>query len=197
MVLSQRERIVALLALLVVGALVADALVVGPVLRRLRAVENHKQQLLAQLNEAQGLFERRRLMERKWKTMLSDGLQDEAEAESRLVRALDKWSQETRLALTSVKPERVASDKGLNEMTFVVAGQGGMNAVARFLWQVETAELPVKVKDMQLGLASSETGDSMSLELRLSALYLGAGHAPVEKPSRPQPQEANDEEPLL
>jgi Tfp pilus assembly protein PilO len=198
MVLSQRERIAALLALIVVGALVADKLVVSPVLQRLQEAENRKQQLLAQLNEAQSLFDRRRLMERKWKTMLSDGLQDEAEAESRLVRALDKWSQATRLALTSVKPERVVSDKGMNEMTFVVAGQGSMNAVARFLWQVETAELPVKVKDMQLGLASSETGDSMSLELRLSALYLGAERKPVEKaPAQPQPQEANDEEQLL
>ena len=198
MVLSKRERIAAILALMVVGALMADKLVIGPVLQRLRQVEDRKQELLAQVNEAQGLFERRRLMERKWKTMLADGLQNEGEAESRLVRALDKWSQDTGLALTSVKPERVASEKGLNEMTFVVAGQGSMNAVARFLWQVETAELPIKVKDMQLGLASSETGDSMSLELPLSVLYLGAEHKPVEqKSSQPQQPEANDEEQLL
>ncbi len=197
MVLSKRERIAALVTLVVVGALLADKLALTPALKRLQQVENRKQELLAQINEAQNLFERRRLMERKWKAMLSDGLQNDAEVESRIVRALDKWSQATRLTLTSVKPERLASDKGLKEITFVVAGRGRLEAVARFLWQVETAELPVKIKDLQLGSAS-EVGDSLSLQLRLSALYLGTEPKSSEKkPAQPEPPEGNNEEQQL
>jgi Tfp pilus assembly protein PilO len=188
--LSKRERIVVLLAALVVGALLADKVVFTPALARFRETENKKQTLLAQINEAQSLFERRRLMERKWKTMLSDGLKSGAEAESRIVRALDQWSQEAGLTLTSLKPERLASDKGLQEMTFVVVGRGRLDAMARFLWQIETAELPVKVKDMVLG--ASEADESMSLELSLSALYLGAAPKSGEKKTT-APEESNDE----
>jgi hypothetical protein len=136
------------------------------------------------------------MLERKWKTMLSDGLRTDAEAESRVVRALDEWSVDTRLMLTSVKPERVAGDKGLKEMAFVVAGKGSLDAVAKFLYKVETAELPIKVKDMQLGSAS-ESGDSMSLQLRLSALYLGAEDKSSEKPGQSGQRETNNEEQLL
>jgi len=197
MVLSRRERIAAIITLIVVGALLVDKFALTPALKRLQQVENQKQELLAQINEARNLFERRRLMERKWKTMSSDGLQNDADVESRIVRALDKWSQDTRLTLTSVKPERLASDKGLKEITFVVAGRGRLDAVARFLWQVETAELPVKVKDMQLG-STSEAGDSMSLQLRLSALYLGAQPKSSEKkPAQPEQPKGNNEEQLL
>ena len=193
--LSQRERMIVLLTALVVGALVADKVVFTPALAKFRQTESQRQTLLAQIHEAQSLFERRRLMERKWKTMLSDGLQNDAEAESRMVRALDKWSQEARLTLTSLKPERLASDKGLREMTFVVVGRGRLDAVARFLWQVETAELPVKVKDMALG--SSEADDSMSLELSLSALYLGPSQTSEEQKPSPAPQEEGSKEDAL
>ncbi|MBN1507831.1 MAG: hypothetical protein JW955_13355 [Sedimentisphaerales bacterium] len=196
MVLSKRERIIALVTLLAVGALVLDRFILTPALRQLDRTEGQKQELLAQLAEAQGLFERRGKLERRWKTMLSDGLRNDTEAESRVARALDEWSVDTRLTLSSVKPERVAGDKGLKEMTFVVAGRGQLDAVARFLHKVETAELPIKVKDLQLGSAS-ESGNSMSLQLRLSALYLGAEEKPSERQVQSTKPEMNDEESLL
>jgi hypothetical protein len=195
MVLSRRERLIALAAILVVGAFVLDGFVLTPTWRRLQATEDQKQELLAQITEAQSLFERRGLLERKSKKMLSDGLRTDAEAESRVARALDEWSADTRLTLTSVKPERAAGDKGLKEMTFVVAGKGRLDAVARFLYEMETADMPLKVKDMQLG--SSESGDSISLQLTLSALYLGGSPKSSEGQSQPKQQEANNEEQLL
>ena len=196
MVLSKRERVIALLTLLVVGALVLDRFVVTPVMGRLDATSNQRQELLAQLNEAQSLVARRGMLERKWKTMVSDGLQNDAEAESRVARALDEWSADTGLTVTSVKPERGASDQGLKEMAFVVAGKGRLEAVAQFLYKVETSALPIKVKEMQLGSAG-ESGDSMSLQLRLSTLYLGTDQKPTEEQSQPKQQEANNDDQLL
>ena len=196
MVLSRRERIVALVALVVVGALILDRFVLTPVMDGLEQSESRKQQLLAQLNEVDSLFQRKRLMERKWRTMLSDGLRSESQVESRVGWALDEWSEEARLTLTSVKPERTAGDQGMREITFVVAGRGGLDAVAWFLYQIETAELPVKVKNMQLG-STSESGDYMSLQLRLSAIYVDSEGHPTQTPSQPIQPEADDDEQLL
>lgn len=197
MVLSKRERIIVLLTLVVVGALIADRFILSPALERLDQLEGDKQQLLAEVNEAKELFQRRRLLERKWRTMQSAGLRSDAEAESRIVRAMDEWSERASLTLTSVKPEHMASVRGMKEVTFVVAGKGSLSAVARFLHQVETDELPVKVKDMQIGSAS-ESGDSMSLQLRLSAVYeSGETAKPSDEKSQPKQGEANDEEQLF
>ncbi len=191
MVLSKRERIILIVTALVVGALVVDKLIFGPVKIRLDDQEVHRQQLLAELNEAQSLFERQKLLAPRYKMMLSDGFRTDTDAESRILKALREWSTEAMLTLSSVKPERVASDQGLKEMTFVIAGKGTLHSVAQFLWRIETAALPIKVKSMQLGSAS-ESGDSMSLQLRLSALYLGS----EERQSQAIQSEANDEDEL-
>jgi Tfp pilus assembly protein PilO len=187
--LSKRERIIAIIAVAAVGFLVLNKFLIGPVAGKLQQLETQKSQLRIDLDEAQNLFRKRRVLERQWKAAMSEGLRNEIEAESKVGRALDKWSEEARLTLSSVKPERVASDKGLKEMTFVVVGTGSLDAVTQFLWQIETAPLPIKVKDMQLG-SSNESGQSMSLQLRLSALCLAAEQKSSEnKPS----QEVNDD----
>ena len=194
MVLSKRERILAIATIAVVGFLVLSKFLIDPVADRFKQREMRKQQLLLELNEAQNLLQRRRLLEKKWKTLLSDGLRNEVEAESRVARALDGWSRQARLTLSSVKPERVASDKGFKEMTFAVAGTGTLEAIAQFLWQIETAPLPIKVKDIQLG-STSESGQSMSLQLRLSALCLSTEREPSgKKQPQEQQQEVKDEE---
>ena len=188
--LSKRERIMAIMAVAVVGLLVLNKFLIGPVTGKLQEIKTQKSQLLIELDEAQNLFRKRRVLEKQWKNVLSDGLRNEVEAESKVGRALDEWSKESRLMLSSVKPDRVASDKGLQEMTFVVVGTGSLEAVARFLWQIETAPLPIKVKDMQLG-SSNESGQSMSVQLRLSALCLGSEQKSSEDNL---PREVNDEQ---
>jgi Tfp pilus assembly protein PilO len=188
--LSKRERIIAVIAVAAVGFLVLNKFLVGPVAGKLQQLETQKSQLLIELDEAQNLFRKRRVLERQWNNAMSEGLRNEVEAESKVGRALDRWSEEARLTLSSVKPERVASDKGLKEMTFVVVGTGSLDSVAQFLWHIETAPLPIKVKDMQLG-SSNESGQSMSLQLRLSVLCLEKEQkSPENRPS----QKVNDEE---
>ena len=190
MVLSKRERIILIVTVVVVGGLVVDKLILGPVMGRLDELKVQRDLLVAEVVEAQSLFERQRLLTPRYKTMLADGFRNDTEAESRILRALRQWSEATGVTLSSVKPERVASDQGLKEMTFVVAGKGTLRSVAQLLWQIETAALPIKVKNMQLGLAS-EGEDSMSLQLRLSALYLGAE---PEVSEQKQPEVKNEDE---
>jgi len=189
MVLSKRERIILIVTAFAVGALLLDKVILGPVTKGLDELKVQRDVLVAEVGDAQRLFERRRVLEPRYKEMLADGFRNDTEAESRVLRSLRDWSQNADLTLSSVKPERVASDQGLREMTFAVAGTGSLRSVAQFLWQIETAALPIKVKSVQIGSAS-EAGDSMSLQLRLSALYLGeqSGPAAAVKP------EVNDED---
>jgi Tfp pilus assembly protein PilO len=195
--LSKRERMIVLITIIAVGALVADRLVRAPLANRLGQLKSERQELAGQVAKAQNLFERKSQQERKWKTLLSEGLRSDAEAEGLVAKALDKWAEDARLTLTSIKPDRMAGgDKGLKEILFVVAGKGSLDAVAWFLYQVEISELPIKVKHMQLG-STSESGGNMSLELRISALYLAADEKSSQKQSQPKPKETNNEEQLL
>jgi Tfp pilus assembly protein PilO len=193
--LSKRERMIVLVTLLVVGALVGDRLVVAPVANGLGELRTERQKSLAQVAKAKNLLLQKEQIEKK--KALSAGLRSDAEAESSVAKALDKWAGDAGLTLSSVKPDRMAGgDKGLKEILFVIAGKGSLDSVAWFLYQVETSELPIKVKHMQLG-STSEAGDNMSLELRISALYLAADEKAAQKQPQPRQPEKTNEEQLL
>jgi Tfp pilus assembly protein PilO len=193
--LSKRERMIVLMTIVVVGALVADRFVRAPIANRWGELTTQRQKLRSQVAAANNLFAQRQQMERKWKTLLSEGLRSGDEAESRVGKAMDKWAADARLALTSVHPDRMPGDKGLKEIIFVVAGKGSLDAVAWFLYQVETSELPIKVKYMQLG-STSESGDNMSVELRVSTLYVAADEKSSPQQPQPKKQETKNEEQL-
>ncbi len=170
--LSKREKIIAAATLLVMTLLVGDRYALTPLMDKLNQWETEKQDLTLELNDALNLIGRRKRMEREWKAMAGAGLAADAESESRVLHALDGWSKDTGLTLTSVKPLRLSKVKDdLHEMTFVVAGTGTLNATAEFIWQIERAALPLRIRDMQLGSAN-EGGTAMSLQLNISALAL-------------------------
>ncbi len=174
MVLSKRERYVAIVSIIVVTLLLSDRYIVTPFLDRRAQVETEMQSLLGEMERATSLFKRRNLMEQKWQDMVSGGLvSDASNAESQVLHAVRNWSQECGLMLSSMKPERVVGEGNLQEITFLIAGTGTMSSVGQFLWRVETASLPLKIKEIQLG-SRKEDADDLSLQLRLSALYLAA-----------------------
>jgi hypothetical protein len=139
---------------------------------------------VGELENASRLFERRRLMARKWEDLTAGGLtSNPADAESRLLHALQDWAADTRLSLSAVKPERMEQTGRTREIRITTSGTGSMRAVARFLWEVETTGLPLRIAELQLG-ARREGGDELSLQLRASTLYLAgdaAGGGDVEE----------------
>jgi len=46
-----------------------------------------------------------------------------------------------------------------------------MQSVGRLIWRIENAQLPIRIEDIQLG-SRTEGVDDMSLQLKLSAIYL-------------------------
>jgi hypothetical protein len=193
--LSKRERIIVLVTILVVGALAADRLVLAPITNGLGELRTERQKALGRVAMAKTLLLERQQIAKKEET--TTRFHDDAEAESRVAKALDQWAADARLTITGVKPDRMAGgDKGLKESLFVIAGKGSLDAVTWFLYQVETSELPVKVKHLQLG-STSEAGDNMSLELRVSTVYLAAEDKSATRQSQPRQPEKTDEEQLL
>jgi len=172
MIISKREKYILLVTLTVVTILVADRYVVTPLMSVWAQVKTEKQALLDQMNYAQSLFERKALMERKWQDMISSGLErDVSKTESKVLNAVRQWSQECDFVLSSVKPERLTGRETLQEITFQVAGTGTMQSVSGLIWRIENAQLPIRIKDIQLG-SRTEGVDDMSLQLKLSSIYL-------------------------
>lgn len=180
MVLSKREKYVAAIAIAALAALLLDAYALTPFLERRARVHDEKQRLELELARAGALIARRGLLEAKWNEMLASGMKAQrADAESQVLHALRDWSEDCGLSLSSLKPERAQQNGRLQQIPFQAAGTGPMRAVARFLWQLESAPLPIKVSQLQLG-ARREGADDLSLQLRITALCLPADQAAPE-----------------
>jgi hypothetical protein len=180
MVLSKRERIILIVTLACVGLLLGSKFAYDPMKAKLDDLGMQRTSLEGELTEANLLLENLPRWQRTWKDLKANGLQNATETESRVFSALREWSRTAGMSVSSIKPDRISSDKGMHEMIFTVAGKGSLESVARLLWEIETAPLPVKIKDMTLG-SSSDAGESMSLQLHLSALYLGPENSQTKK----------------
>ena len=184
MVLSKRERLLAAATVLAVAVLALDRFLLAPFMDLRAQAETEKQSLIGQMERATSLFALKGRLRPKWDEMLAGGLKgDPFDAETQVLHAVRDWSQEAGLDLASVKPERVALEGDIQEITFQAAGTGPMSAVARFLWLLETTSLPLRIKDLQLG-SRTEGRDDLSLQLRISTLYLareaGASNAALD-----------------
>ncbi|HUT56433.1 MAG TPA: hypothetical protein VNA25_01010 [Phycisphaerae bacterium] len=181
MILSRRERLIMAATLIAGVALVLDRYAVTPLLDARDAAEAQKQGLLDEMDRARGLLAHERRLSPEWRAMTAAGLRrDPTEAESQVLHAVGDWAREAGLRLSSLKPDRVPAKKHLQEINFQATGTGSMNAVARFLWRVETAGIPIRLKELQLG-SRKEGTDDLTLQLRLSTIYqAGQPAAPSE-----------------
>jgi len=189
MTFSKREQIIFVALAAVLAVLVLDWWIVTPLLDRSAEVEARKAVLLSEMANAENLLQRRRVIGPRWRQMLAEGMKhDPAEAESQVLHALGKWADDAGLDLVSLKPERSTKETLLPEIDIRAAGTGSMAAVSRFLWQLETARIPVKVKALQIG-SRKEGQDDLSLQVQISTLYFPGGPQPApETADPPAPQ---------
>lgn len=168
--LSKRERWVAIAAVAALLIFVGDRFLLRPFEARREAVRSQTEELLEEFARAEAVFQRRARLEPEWRGMLENGLAGEiGQQEGRVLDALRRWSEESGLALSSLRPERVTSHGGIEEITFQASGTGRMESVVGFLWRLESSEMPVRVAEMQIG-SRREGQDDLSLQLRVSAL---------------------------
>lgn len=172
--LSKRERYAALAALLMVAVLLLDQYVLSPVLNKLETARTEKDRLAAELDQAEALFHRQRIQAERWQRMVESGMRRTPEAaESAMFHALREWSGQSGLAMSSLKPgkSQPVGESDMVELTFQLAGSGNMRSVARFLWSIENAAMPVKLQQVTIG-SRRDGVDDLSLQIRLSSICL-------------------------
>jgi Tfp pilus assembly protein PilO len=191
-VLSKRERYIGLAAAAAVGLLVLDHFILEPIMRAREAVDADIAAQEATLARNDRVIRERRRNMRVWADMLKSGLvrRDAAEAENEVLKELREWARESRMNLSSIKPERLEKEKEFQKATIRVTGTGEMAQVARFLWHVQTASIPVQINEMQLNTRKEGT-DDLTLQLTLSSIHLASETEGRGQPATaPRPREA-------
>ena len=175
MILSKRERTLAVASVAVLGVFALNQYVLSPLLDRRERVGQELRQTQETLQQHKALVAARPGIEVRWRDMQSAGLMaDVSTSESQLLNAIREWASESGLALSALKPDRVAPGKVFQKLKVSVAATGNMRQVRQFLLKIHRASIPVQIADMQLS-ARKDGMDDLSLEIRLTTLCAAPG----------------------
>ena len=191
---SNRERYMGIAVAAAFGLFALDHFVFSPYTaerERLSIEFNSASQKLA---EDRHVLQKQRQARRDWAELQSGGLQsDPSEMERQMQHWLNGWAQESGLGNLSLRTDRTAAQHGgFVQVTVHAAGTGPVAAVAKLLWRMEAAPVPVRVNDVQINPAK-EGSDQVQLQLNVSAVCTAgegepqAGGAGTGRPTSSRP----------
>src|SRR5262245_35347078 len=87
------------------------------------------------------------------------------EAESQVLKACERWSQDSRISITSVKPQLKHNADDYQTLECRVDAFGNLSALTRFLYEVEKDPLAFKVESVEISSRDNE-GQQLTLGLQ-------------------------------
>lgn len=168
---NTRERTIAIVAGAVLGLLALDYFILTPFLESRTLLTTQRETLEAEVAGARQTILASQAAKRRWGQFKAAGLQTDASAtENNLLNEIRKWSQASKLPLVSLRPDRSSSENGLQEMTFQASAQGTMQSISAFVYRVETTQLPIRVREIQIA-SRTEAKNDLTMQMRISTLW--------------------------
>lgn len=169
--LSTREKYIAIGAAAVFGLLALDQVILTPLFTRLNDADRHVTQSREELQRADQLFQNSLRARRRWKEIAANTVMtDSPSAESQLLNHVRDWAGAAGVSLSALKPGRGEKEKGFDKITVQATGTGSMSQMAKLLYSLHTATVPVRIDDMQL-TSRKEGTDDLSLQIAISTIY--------------------------
>lgn len=170
--MSNRQQLLGIGAIVAVVLLAGDRLVLTPLtgIWKARAAEL----VQTKKNVAQGsqLLERDKVIRERWDQMRTNMLSGEISvAENQVFRAFERWSQESRIGITGMRPQWRQSGEEYSTLECRVDASGSLAEITRFLHEIEKDPLGLKL-DMVEITTRDERGQQLTLTLQVSGLQL-------------------------
>jgi Tfp pilus assembly protein PilO len=170
--LKNRQQLLALLAGAGVALFAADKLLITPLTHAWKARAAEITKLRRQVAEGHSLVQREESLRHRWDQMRANTLPNNSSlAEQQVLKAFDRWSQESRISILSVSPQWKHDTEDYMTLECRVEAAGNLNAVTRFLYDVEKDPMALKLQSVEVS-ARDNDGQQLALGLQVSALVL-------------------------
>jgi hypothetical protein len=164
---------VGIITVIVLAILVLDQFVFEKLLESKRTVESQKAVAAQTLHDKLSKIKQARAEQPHWQEMSRNGiLNDASRAETQIYNNLNAWAREAGLnPPPALKSDRTEKEKDFYKLTLRATGTGGMAQISRFLWHIQTANIPVKITELTIGTRKEGT-DDLSLTMSIATAYL-------------------------
>ena len=183
--INNRHQLLGFFAIAVVAAWAGDKLVFSPLVDFWKSRDAQIQKLKASVVTGQRTLGRQSDIEGRYQSMLTNALPGEVSAaENKLLASLDRWKNDSQVAVSSQRPqwkqgERVKGMEDYMTLECRIDATGNIDALARFLYGIESDPLTVKVESADV---TSRNLDGMQLTLGLNISGLQLAQTTPSKP---------------
>ena len=174
---QNRQKLLIILAVGIAALWIGDRLVITPLLQPYKERTARIADLGKTVANGTQLMTRESIIRDRWEGMRTNTLPSEVSiAESKVLKAFDKWSRDSNLSITSVKPQWKHNADDYMTLECRVDASGSLSTITRFLYEVEKDPLALKVDGVELS-ARDNNGQQLTLGLLVSGLLI----TPVEQ----------------
>lgn len=180
MVLSKREKYIGVGTVVAVALLLINSLIIGPYNDKYAELKSELAKANDTLAEDKALMAAQKNREQQWNAMLNSGLRsDDSTARSRSQTMLQSWVRTAGVNFEQINSEPAPSQRGPFQavnfsLDFSASGNDSMRQIARFLWSVESATIPLRLTSFRIQSTKEGSAD-LSVKLVVSALYMPTG----------------------
>lgn len=171
--LKNRQTLLTVIAIAVVGLFLLDRVVFTPLLAGWKKRAETIAELRESIRKGQSMIARETNTRRVWNDMRKNTLPANAsQAEKTVLEAFDRWTRESRITVNSIKPQwkrGETDDYSLLECR--IDGAGDIGTLTKFLHEVEQSEMALRIDSVEV-TARDTDGRQLALGLSVSGLRL-------------------------
>ena len=169
---NNRQQLLTIAAIVAVALWAGDKLILKPLTRSWNERAARIVVLRKSVSQGAQLVEREQSIRSRWESMRTNALPSEVSvAENQVLKAFDRWSQDSRISVTSIKPQAKRDADDYLTLECRVDGFGNLSAITRFLYNVEKDPLALRVESVEISSRDND-GQQLTLGLQVSGLIL-------------------------
>jgi hypothetical protein len=173
MAIKNRQQWLIIFAAAGAVLLIGDKLVITPLTASWQARSKQIAELTKQVKQGSLLVLRDSVIRTRWDQMRNGTLPEEVSAaENEVLQAFERWSQESRISISSIKPQWKRAGDDFMTLECRADAFGSIQALTRFLYEVEKDPLALRVEAVEI-TARDNDGQQLSVGLQVSGLQLG------------------------
>lgn len=172
MQIKNRQQMLIIVAGAAIGLLVADSLILSPLIASWKARSTKITALRKQVGDGEKLLKRADALTSRWSNMQTNALpNNNSEAEQKVLGSFDKWSQDARISVNSITPQWKRDSEDYTTLECRVDASGTVGTLAKFLFNVERDAMALKIESVEI-TSRDKDGQNLSLGLQISGLML-------------------------
>lgn len=172
MQIKNRQKLLAIVAVSSLVLLAGDSLVITPLTKSWDSRQNQIKELTTRVENGQKTLDRRAVIESRWEHMRTNTFPGNTTlAANAMYRAFDRWSQDSHVTVSSLKPQWKQTDDDYITLECRADATGSIEMISRFIYEAEKDPLALKVEAIEIS-SHDTNGQQLSLGLQVSGLLL-------------------------